>query len=146
MCLKDGKPQGVVFKTKKLLCEGGQRMIKTSEEMLELSKKATKEPWNIFEDFSSLDVYSGELKHKPDGIVQAKWVCQVDDEDASGNDNYSNDAELIVSSREFVPYAAERLIEAERLLKEVVKDGKGISEILLLVKEIKQFVEAIRET
>jgi hypothetical protein len=66
-------------------------------------------------------LYSGKMAKRKNGIVEANWICDVIDE----NENYSRDAEFIAQSRTIAPQAVRELIEARKLLKEVMHSGKN---------------------
>jgi regulator of replication initiation timing len=79
------------------------------KKLRELCEKATPGPWNIFEDFSSLEIHAGEVLTKASGVIQANWVCSVEDVDANGNNNHSNDAEFIAAARTALPEALDEI-------------------------------------
>jgi hypothetical protein len=105
-------------------------MPKTPEEMLKLSEKATKGPWNIFENSNDdLDIYSGKIMKSEYGM-EASWIAVVENESANGNDQYREDAVFIAESREFVPCAAEWMIKAKELFKNIEWVENGDSGLL----------------
>jgi len=52
-----------------------------------------------------------------------------------------NNAIFIAESRDSLPYWINRAQKAEELLKEVIRDNKGISETILMVNNIKRFLD-----
>jgi len=52
-----------------------------------------------------------------------------------------NNAIFIAESREALPYWINRAVKAEELLREVIRDQKGISEIIIMTNSIKRFLD-----
>jgi hypothetical protein len=80
--------------------------MRSPEEMLELVGRATPEPWFILTTIDSIVSFNENNTEKP-----FNKICILDIDDYK-----RDDFNFIVASREWVPEAAKRLIEAKSLL------------------------------
>lgn len=86
--------------------------MKSPEEMLEISEKATVGPWETR--------MSNPVRiTKDNNIIFALLFDETE--------NIGNNADFIAESREFVPWAAERLIKAEELVTRILGVAKSKS-------------------
>lgn len=97
--------------------------MKSPEEMLEINKKISSKPWELREVKTQIGrcfkIASGDFVDGGHGVI-----CLYDDDTSLNpltHEEIEARAEFIVASHDFVPRAAERLIEAEELLKEYYK-------------------------
>jgi hypothetical protein len=93
----------------------GRMIMKTPEEMLELCEKATAGPWEM-------RMSSPVRITKDNNIIFALLFDETE--------NIGNNAQFIAESREFVPWAAERIIELEKILKQTLDYHDQLAKIL----------------
>lgn len=124
-------------------------MPKTSEEMLELAERATPGPWTFEPEVINPGSHLEPPSYEPSAVIYPVKVNGADGFNVCENNN----AQFIAASREFVPYAAKRLIEAEKVLKEAQEDlescfermehnGMTALDIIGTINKIKHFLEA----